>query len=267
MDRSTTKTTENNSLISTIFKGTFVFLCISLSLFHVFFNSRPKELSKNNLEYKSLIENRDSKQHEYLEQLKLGTITSIEYYQLANTLISDSNKQKKIINNAKRKITKDFSFRGRSSFHFWLFVFGLITALFYFACKSLFDEITRGSTFKHQLVSIAGIIVSCFWFVHLLFFTQNDFNKNTYFFTILGLAGLFTFFTYYLVKYYTYKDFIIKDLVALIVRIKSKHYPKALAKVLHAEKYDTDLPSTETAKSLASDFDTDIKNTFNAIES
>jgi len=257
---------ENYKKILPFFKGFISFILVTLSLFHVFFESKSKLISQNDKEYNSLIIENKSLTKKYREDLKNRRINIDDYLFKTNELLLDSQSKINKLNIEKRAIKNNFSFNGRSSFHFWLFVFGLVSALFYFACKSLFDEISRGSTFRHQLVSISGIIVAFFWFVHLIFYTQNDFNKNTYFFTILVLATLFSIFTYFLVKYYTYKDIIIRDLIKLIVKIKSKHYPKILVKALYAERENNDLPSTVTVKNLANDFDKDIRNTFNSID-
>lgn len=232
-----------------------------MSLFHVFLNSKSPRAKENNLTYKTLIKSRDSKQNLYLEQLNEGVLSSKEYYGVVKKLINESNKEKKRLNKEKRQINRDFSFRGRSSFHFWVFVFGLVTALFYFACKSLFDELSKGSTFKHQLVSLSGVIVACFWIIHLLFFTQSDFNKNTYFLTILGIAVLFSIFTYFLVKYYTYKDQIIYNLLSLVGRIKNKHYQRIATKAMYSEKNERSVISLDTTKENIKDFDKDIAET------
>ncbi len=59
---------------------------------------------------------------------------------------------------------------------------------------------------------------------------------------------------------------ITKKLVNLIVDIKSNHYPKILARALYAEENENDLPSTETASSLAREFDKKVIKTFEKIE-
>jgi len=159
------------------------------------------------------------------------------------------------------KDAQDFSFRGRSSFHFWIFVFGLVTALFYFACKSLFNELAKGSTFKHQLISLSGIIVACFWLIHLLFYTQKDFQKNTYFFTILSIAVLCTIFTYFLVKYYTYKDQIILRLLAFISRTKEIHYKSMAKRAVFSEQTKKVLKDETTTSEAMEIFDKDLLNT------
>ncbi len=248
------------------FKSLFVFFIVSLSLFHIFLDSKPKKIEANNLAYKETIKNRNSKQALYLEELKEGNLSVQEYYNLATSLMLNSKEKIKKINIGKRKINENFSFRGRSSFHFWIFVFGLVTALFYFSCKSLFDEFVRGSTFKHQFISISGITVSMFWGIHLIFFTQNDFNKNTYVTVIIFLAVLGAFFTYNLVKYYTYKDNIITNLLDLLYRIKTKHYPKVANKVYSYEKDKNENKEVlNNSKKDIENFDLDLKETINKI--
>lgn len=179
----------------------------------------------------------------------------------AKEIYMSYKKELKEISNKRKAEAIAFSFRGRNSFHFWIFVFGLVTAIFYFSCKSLHDEFSRGSTFKHQFVSLTGIGVSFFWFIHLIFFTQNDFNKHTYFYAIVGCAVLLTVFTFYLVKHFTYKDQAINNLTNLLVRTKEDHYEKVAVKAYYAEKNDKPIISLDTTKQNIEEFDKDVEET------
>ncbi|WP_160112013.1 hypothetical protein [Aquimarina sp. AU58] len=171
-----------------------------------------------------------------MEDLKNRKIDIEQYYVLATDLVKTSKQNVAKINAEKRQINRDHSFRGRSSFHFWIFVFGLVTALFFFSCKSLHDDFSRGSTFKFHFVSLTGILVSGFWFIHLIFLTQKDFTQNKYVLILVIAASLFAAFTYFLVKYYTYKDDIIYKKLSFLERIRSIHYPRVAKKAKHAEK-------------------------------
>ncbi|WP_271765962.1 hypothetical protein [Aquimarina algiphila] len=233
----TTEEKENNRIkILPFIKGVLAFLLVTLSLFHVFFDSKSNKLPSNNEKYDSAIAHRNNSQKQYLEDLKNRVIDIDEYYILTNQLIKSSKENLKLINDEMRQINREHSFRGRSSFHFWIFVFGLITALFFFSCKSLHDDFSRGSTFKFHFVSSSGILISIFWLIHLTFLTQKDFNHNKYVLIILVSALLFSVFTYFLVKYYTYKDDIIYKQLSFLERIRALHYPKIALKAKYAEK-------------------------------
>ncbi len=234
-----------------------MFFVLTLSLFHVFFkNTNPKELEQLSL-YAKKVKERDAF---FLKHFKSINDEKGEKAYL------DYKKELLIIKKAKHKYAKEFSFFGRKSKHFWIFIFGIVLGFFYFSVKSLFDEFSRGSTFKHQFTSICGIIVSSFWLIHLFFFTQKDFNKNTYFTMILVCAILMSFFTYYLVKYYTYKDQVINNLLGVLHRIKSKHYPKIAYKAFYYQRNNqSGISGVSTVEEDIEKFDVDLKETINKI--
>ncbi|WP_146052907.1 hypothetical protein [Aquimarina sp. I32.4] len=217
-------------------KGGLAFLLVTLSLFHVFFDNKSDKVPLNNKKYDEAIANRDNTRVKYLEDLKNRRTSIDEYYTLAKKLNKKSKKEINEINAELGQINKEYSFRGRSSFHFWIFVFGLVTALFFFSCKSLHDDFSRGSTYKFHFVSFTGILVSMFWFIHLVFLTQKDFAQNKYIIVLLACAILCSAFTYFLVKYYTYKDDIIYKQLSFLERLRVIHYPRVVLKAKYAEK-------------------------------
>ncbi|MGG8495605.1 hypothetical protein ACQY1Q_04245 [Tenacibaculum sp. TC6] len=229
-----------------------------MSLFHVFFDAYPPDIKANKLEYNKTINYKNNKLQEYLEKLKNKEISPEDYYSFTYNLIEETNIKVKNLSKEKIRINREFSFRGRKSFHFWIFVFGLVTALLFFSCKSLYNDIVHGSTFKFQFLSLTGIAISFFWMIHLIFLTQDDFTKNTYILMILSCAILATLFTYFLVKYYTYKDDIILKQLSLIDKIKTIHYPRVALKALYAERNDKAMLATDTVKENADAFDNDI---------
>ena len=141
---------------------------------------------------------------------------------------------------------------------FWIFVFGLVTALMFFSCKSLFDDFSKGSNFRFQLVSITGIIISFFWMIHLIFLTQKDFTKNKYILVILLSSILLSTFTYFLVKYYTYKDQIILKQLSFLERIKTIYYHDLAVKALYAEKAGEPLITEKSTKKSIEEFQSDL---------
>ncbi|MFC5046945.1 hypothetical protein [Aquimarina hainanensis] len=228
-------------------------------MFHVFFNSKSPKVPANNKKYNEAIAYRNTTQQKYLEDLKSKKLSVDEYYTLTKTLINTSKKQIKSINKELGEINKEHSFRGRNSFHFWIFVFGLVTALFFFSCKSLKDDISRGSTFKFQLVSLSGILVSGFWAIHLLFLTQKDFSQNKYLGLIFVCAILFSAFTYFLVKYYTYKDQIIYKQLSFIERIKKIYFAELAFRARYAERVGEAYKSEKTVRDCIDEFQDDLK--------
>ncbi|CAM1374477.1 membrane hypothetical protein [Tenacibaculum xiamenense] len=259
----------NNTPI--ILKGLVTFLIVTMSLFHVFFSEYSYQYTEHKKIYKSIVESRDQGIMELLENHNKkieNTSDKDSLIFLSQKLITDykSHRQKislelKNYKKTKKQYYKEHSFRGRSSFHFWVFVFGLVSALMFFSCKSLYDDIVNGSTYRFQFISLTGIAISFFWMIHLTFFTQEDFTKNSYFLMILVCACLATFFTYFLVKNYTYKDDIILKQLSLIDKIKTIHYPRVALKALYAERNDKAMLATDTVRENADAFDHDIVTT------
>ncbi len=245
--------------------GIVAFLLVTMSLFHIFFSSLPTDLQQNNLDYQQVVQNRDNLLQKYLEDLHQGNITISTYYSLTTQLLRDVKKKIHLLNQEKNSIQQEHSFRGRNSFRFWVFLFGLVIALLFFSCKSLFDDITKGSGYQFQFLSITGIVVSIFWLIHLIFYTQKDFTKNSYIITILICASLSTYFIYFLVKNFTYKDDIILKQLSLIDRIKTIHYPRVALKALYSERNDRAMLSTDTVKENTDNFDKDILNSLKNI--
>ncbi|MBL0684322.1 hypothetical protein [Aquimarina mytili] len=217
-------------------KGVIAFLVVTLSLFHIFLEPKSKEQIEFSPKYKAEVRKLDSLQLHYINQLENKELTASEYAIIAKKHLASYEPSLKKISKKRLELAKEHSFRGRSSLHFWIFVFGLVTALFFFSCKSLHDDFARGSTFRFHFVSLAGILVSFFWFIHLIFLTQKDFTQNKYIIAILAGATLFSVFTYFLVKHYTYKDHIIYEQLRFFERIRIIHYPRMTKNAKHAEK-------------------------------
>lgn len=236
-----------------------------MSLFHIFFEAHAPESKAIMLEYNETISYKNTKLNEYLEKLKNKEISTEDYYSFTHNLLETTDSKIKRLSSDRIKVNNDFSFRGRSSFHFWIFVFGLVSALMFFSCKSLYHDIVHGSTFRFQFISLTGIAISFFWMIHLVFLTQKDFSKHNYFFMIIGCAIPATFFTFFLVKNYTYKDDIILKQLSLIDKIKTIHYPRVALKALYAERNDKAMLATDTVKENADAFDDDILTTLKDI--
>lgn len=231
----------------------------------MFWDNKSPEQIAFSPEYKKEVERLDNLTLDYISRLEKGEMSISEYSEVARNHLALYKPNLKAISKHRSKLNKEHSFRGRGSFRFWIFVFGLVTALLYFAAKSLFDEFSRGSTFKHQFVSVSGIVVACFWIVHLVFYTQKDFAKNTYFLTIFICALLMSVFVYHLVKYYTYKDQIIYNLLDFIERVKTKHINRLGTKSYYADRNDEPMVSLDTTKDNIEDFDNDLNETLKRV--
>ncbi|WP_408044865.1 hypothetical protein [Tenacibaculum litopenaei] len=258
-----------------LFLGMVAFFVVTMSLLHIFFPPFSNEYVAHRKTYKPIIRKRDSTNLALLEQFTDKITTQAKdsvVTELSKQLILEyknhldkANLRLQQYTKIKNELVQAQSFRGRSSFRFWIFMFGLTTLSLFFSCKSLFDDLSKGSSYRFQLLSLSGIFVSLFWITHLLFQTEKDFEQNTYVFAILLVALLASIFTYFLIKNYTYKDDIILRQLSLIDRIKTIHYPKVAIKALYSERNDKAMLSTDTVRENADAFDDDIVNTLKEI--
>jgi hypothetical protein len=256
-----TETQTKSTKLKAIIKGIGAFLIVTMSLFHVFFESKSKEQILHAPKYKQEVQVRDKAEEDLLIRFEKDLVSKKEFIEELRRQKEHYKSSLKTLSDKRKALAREHSFRGRSSFHFWLFAFGLVSALFFFSCKSLYDDIVRSSKFKFHLVSISGVIVSCFYFIHLIFLTQNDFNKNKYFIVLLVCAILFSAFTYFLVKNYTYREDIILNQLSFIERIRTIHYPKIAIKARYAEKYGEVLETESNLEEQILDFEKDLINT------
>ena len=260
MEQSTQRKTKSISPVA-ILKGIVTFIIVTMSLFHIFFDYQSKDQILHAPKYKLAVKERDSIQKHHLALLSNREITIEEYINLSTNLTKTS-KSKLLALSAKRKeLALAHSFRGRNSFHFWVFVFGLVTALLFFSCKSLYNDIKIGSTFRFQFVSISGILIGFFWLLHLVFLTQSDFTKNKYILLLFVCALFCSAFTYFLVKYYTYKDDIILKQLSFIERVRTIHYPNIALKALYSEKYSKAIISEDAVSASVNEFQKDLHKT------
>lgn len=258
MEQSTQETTTDIRVLG-IIKGVIAFLAVTLSLFHVFLEPKSQAQIDYAPKYKAEVKRLDSLQLHYIYQLENEELTPKEYAIIAKKHLASYKPSLKKISKIRGELAKEHSFRGRSSFHFWIFVFGLVTALFFFSCKSLHDDFSRGSTFKFHFVSLTGILVSGFWFIHLIFLTQKDFTQNKYVLILVIAASFFAAFTYFLVKYYTYKDQIIYRQLSFIERVKRIYYKDMIFKAMYAEESGKPYKSGKLVDDCIDEFHEDLK--------
>lgn len=247
-------------------KGIVAFFLVTMSLFHVFFLPKSADLDAEPLQYRKIIVQRDSTKLSHRALLNSGHI-SIPVFVKRET---ESDKNFKYLFERQReikfKLEEEHSFRGRSSFMFWIYLFGLVTLGIYNAIANLVYEFQRGSTFKHQIISLVSISVCFFWLIHLIFFTQNDFQTGVYKLLIFMLAVAFTIPTYFIIKYYSYKDNIINSLLGLLLRNKYIHIPNFASKAMYAEIYDKALEDRTTVEEDLERFDKDYNETIKSVK-
>lgn len=209
-----------------------------MSLFHVFFENKAPELKENYNTYKSLLKERDSIETLLISQLNKNEITASEFSKKFYDNKSLYKKKIKACNAEKREISTNFSFNGRKSFHYWLFVFGLSFSFFILSIRHTYKQLlhyklTNKSLRKSQVFEAAAwISVSLFWVIHSVFISKADLPKPMYALMMFTICLLIGFSIYYIIKYLIENKYTqlekyrksISRLVALISDIRLNHY-------------------------------------------
>ncbi|CAA0186780.1 hypothetical protein [Tenacibaculum maritimum] len=254
----------NRYRVKSIFVGLVSFILVTMSLFQSPFDEFSKEQQENKKKYPLIIKKRNLKEKELLNELGKN-LTIKEYRKALEELKANSKEELRIYTNNKRYLAAKHSFLGRNSFKFWIFQFGLITLGFYFAIKSLLVDLSRPVATGHEIISIIGVSICLFWFYHLFFQTSRDFFTETYLIFKVFISLGIGYFISKLIKYYTNRDGVIKVLIDLILRIKTKHYRKIAISALYAERYDKSIDTLDKVEDQARELDEDISKTINKI--
>ncbi|EDP95081.1 hypothetical protein U8527_08635 [Kordia algicida OT-1] len=228
---------ENNRLYE-IFKGIALCFIIVMSLFHSFFPNTTPELERNYKFYKTLLAERDSVENLLITQLENKKISNSEF---RNKFYSNKTYYKKEIkncNNEKRKIAHAFSFNGRRSLHYWLFVFGLSFSFFILSIRYTYKQLlylkkSNKLLKKAQILeSSAWISISIFWVIHSIFVRGSDLPTPVYASILFSICLLIGYSVFYLIKYFVENKLnkitklkrSISRLVTLISDIRINHY-------------------------------------------
>ena len=262
-----TQMTKNKKIkytIKSILLGIVASLVVTMSILSFPFKRYSDALSNHFPKHSKIISARDKAIDSLRSQL--GVTLSIPAYKEASIKLrlhyKNELQQYKIIKN---KLKKENVFLGRTNFKFWLFQFGIVVLGLYFSVKSLLEDYRKKIRTGHEIVSLLGISVSLFWTYHLLFKTAQDFYTQTYVLYEVGICIATAFLITKMIKYYLTRHNIIRTLIDLILRIKSKHFRSMTVKALYAEKNDASMLSTTTVKQQANEFDKDVINTMHSV--
>lgn len=229
--------------IYSLLRGIVIFFLITISLFHVYFDSYPTAaVEKNNSHYDFLISSRDSVENSLIKQLAIGKITKETYIEKLSENKSYYKKQVSLCNAEKRQILRDFSFNGRNSFHYWLFIFGL--SISFFSLALLYNyRIVKNSKNKFlkkslKFESISWTAVSLFWVIHSIFINKADLPTTFYAIVTFSICLVIGYSIFYFIKYLVHKKVhtlesyknSIRRLISLISDIRLNHYFHMAAK-------------------------------------
>ncbi len=252
-----------------VFAVIFIFIGITASFFHRPFSDKNPEIKKIDHERALLKKSWNLIEHGHDSLLKYNLISKNEYFKVKQK--NEALRIQSFRSIAQKRATAHtkFSYNGRSSFKYWLFIFGVFLTLFVSSCFAATKDyrLKQAGLLKwyEPYTSISYISVSLFWICHTFFRTSTDYGLTTYSLIVLITAIPVSYFIYHFLR----KSFLIeeklKDLILLAFRIRDKHYIDVAVKAKYAEQYDKAMVDTKTVKQNADELDKDIDNTFNQV--
>lgn len=252
-----------------IFAVIFIFVGITASFFHRPFSDKNPEIKKIDQERALLKKSWNLIEHRHDSLLKNNLISKNEYFRIKQTNEKLRIQSFRTIAKKRAKAHADFSYNGRSSFKYWLFIFGVFVTLFTSSCFAATKDYRLKQTgllrWYEPYTSISYISVSLFWICHTLFRTSTDYDLTTYSLIVLITVIPVSYFIYHFLRKSFFIEKKLKDLILLTFRIRDKHYIDVAVKAKYAERYNKALPDTKTVKQNADELDKDIDNTINGL--
>jgi hypothetical protein len=228
-------------------KGIALFLIIAMSLLHIFLDEESPEMIEHAKTYRPIINTRNEGYINLLNQLKNNSISKEDYILSLESVMKTAKADLAAYNKKKYELAHEFSFNGRSSFGFWMFVFGLSFSFFVLSIRYTYFNIknNKAKSLKKSFIfeSCAWISVSLFWVLHALFATTEDFSSTFYLLMGVLISILMSFAIVLYLKHVSQKQLkvykIISNLLTLIGDIKVNHYFKMASIARNDDNKDT----------------------------
>ena len=235
------------SRINPIIKGIVMITIITMSLFHIFLNDKSDAMISHKKNYTPIIQKRNSSFDAILQQLKNDEISKDEYIATFEEIKTSSKKELKVYTATKKQLAIEHSFNGRSSFRFWIFVFGLSFSFFVLAIRYVYFNIKNNKSILLKksfiLEASAWLTVSFFWVLHAVVARNSDFDTKAYLLTGVFISVLMAVSILLFIKYLAarkIKEFkVIADLISLVSDLKVNHYFKMASLALSKSNKET----------------------------
>lgn len=170
---------------------------------------------------------------------------------LANDLISKNdylrikkeNKKSRFVSFTeiakKRKIIANkFSFNGRSSKHYWMWIFGFSLFTFIVSCFLAIKDAKLNNEgllkWYEPYASISFITISLFWLYHAVFMTKLDFIFTTYICFLMIVLFILSYFIYHFLR----RSIMIEEGLLQNIRLLVSHILKNTKEEKESEKWD-----------------------------
>lgn len=242
-----TKKKKNQYKIKQILRGIVLFLFITMSLYHVFFNEfSPKQVAHKKT-YKPIIFERNDNQDLLLKRFEKDEISKSEFLEAFKNQTKFSKEKINNYNYKKKELAIEHSFNGRNSFHYWFFVFGLSFSFFILSLRFAYKIVKKSEKgyLKKSLIfeSIGWIGISLFWILHTVFKKTDDLPSLVYILVWFSLSIIIGISVFFSIKYFvnrkehtlkSYKQSII-NLIELIGDIRVNHYFHMAAKATNKD--------------------------------
>lgn len=162
----------------------FILIGVTASFSHRLFPTkdyRKAELLSERAQLKEYWNNKESNHDNLLRNNSISTENYLKVKTINETQrIADFKK----IASKRRELAYDFSFNGRTSLSYWLWMLGVFITLFicssYLALKDARLQKAGILKWYEPFASMSFIAVSLFWLYHTIFQTTKDFKLSTY---------------------------------------------------------------------------------------
>lgn len=198
-----------------------MFIGVTASFLHRVFPSKNPKITELTNERASLKIFWNNKEADLDESFKEDKLSKKDYFIQKN--INEKSRIAAFGEIAKKrsKYAKDFSFNGRSSLHYWLWVFGLCITFFIVACYlANKDARLKKAGLLQWYEPWAGILfisVSLFWVYHTLFMRHMDFESETYIVVLFVILVPFSYFLYHFIRRIVSVEYRLLENIRLLV--------------------------------------------------
>ncbi len=197
---------------------------ITASFPHRLLSPKNPEIAKLNKERAQLKKNWNLIESKHDSLLAINTISIADYLKIKSENSAMRIKDFRGISKKRRELVNNFSFNGRSSLHFWLWVLGIFISLlicsFFLAIKDI--RLKKAGLLKwyEPPASISFIAVSLFWLYHTIFQRTKDFELSIYtLYLVLVLIPLSYFIYHFLRRFSTIEEKLLENIRILVSHI------------------------------------------------
>ncbi len=199
-----TTTVKVNRIIIGILAVIFLLIGITATFFHRGWSEENPKIKKLNKE-RTVLKNYWNKRETKHDSLFINDLISKETYfkiKIENEVKRKSDFKK--ISSKRKVIAHNFSFKGRTSFSYWLWIFGIFLTQFIISCFLILKDNRLRAVgllkWYEPYASISFIMVSLFWLYHTLFRTSKDFEFTFYTYVLVIILIPTSYFVYHFLR-------------------------------------------------------------------